>query len=91
MYPSHISVVAWVIVPRNSWGILSRNPRTVSFFRSAKIELYAAFRFAAIMARMGGQMKYYELLPADHDFEWNNLATTVLGNILGELGVQVSR
>lgn len=52
----------------------------------AYYELYAAFRFAAIMARMGGQMKYYEILPADHDFESNNLATTVLGAIMAELG-----
>lgn len=53
----------------------------------AYYELFAAFRFAAIMARMGGQMKFYELLPADHDFDSNNLATTVLAKVMDEIGV----
>ena len=39
------------------------------------------------MARMGGQMKYYELLPADHDFDSNNLATAVLRTVMDEIGV----
>jgi hypothetical protein len=53
----------------------------------AYYELFAAFRFAAIMSRLGGQMKYYELLPADHDFDVNNLATTVLNSVMEEMGV----
>jgi aminoglycoside phosphotransferase (APT) family kinase protein len=53
----------------------------------AYYELFAAFRFAAIMSRMGGQMKHYELLPADHDFDTNNLATTILGRVMEEIGV----
>jgi aminoglycoside phosphotransferase (APT) family kinase protein len=47
-------------------------------------EVFAAFRFAVIMARIGGQMKYYEILPADHEWESNNLSTVVLAKTLEE-------
>jgi len=47
-------------------------------------EVFAAFRFSAIMARIGVQMKYYEVLPADHEWESNNLACLTLARILDE-------
>ncbi len=50
-------------------------------------EIFAAFRFAAIMARMGRQMKYYELVPEDNTFDSNNLGSATLAKLLEEAGV----
>ena len=44
-------------------------------------------KFAAIMARLGRQLKHYEILPADHDMDVNNLASVTLERKLAELGV----
>lgn len=49
-------------------------------------EVFAAFRFAVIMARITGQMKYYELLPPDHEMDRENLASLILGRLLEEAG-----
>jgi aminoglycoside phosphotransferase (APT) family kinase protein len=49
-------------------------------------ELFAAFRFSAIMARLFLQMKHYEMLPADANTDVENFATAVLGTILAEVG-----
>ena len=50
----------------------------------AYYELFAVFRFSVIMARIGGQMKYYELVPPDHDFAQTNLGSVVLARMLDE-------
>jgi aminoglycoside phosphotransferase (APT) family kinase protein len=46
--------------------------------------VFAAWRFAAIMARLFLQMKHYELLPQDADSDVNNFATQVLQIVLDE-------
>jgi aminoglycoside phosphotransferase (APT) family kinase protein len=53
----------------------------------AYYEVFALLKFGAIMARLGLQMKHYEVLPADHDMDVNNLASVTLGRLLEELGV----
>ncbi len=45
-------------------------------------ELFAAFRFAVIMIRVGQQMIANGLLPPDSDFETNNTATNLLAKML---------
>ena len=50
-------------------------------------ELFALLKFAAIMARLGRQMKHYGILPPDHDMDVNNLASITLERKLAELGV----
>jgi len=50
-------------------------------------EVFALFKFAAIMARLGCQLKHYELLPADHDMDVINLASQTLARKLDEVGV----
>ena len=50
-------------------------------------EVFALMKFAAIMARLGRQLKHYEILPADHDMDVNNLASLTLARKLAELGV----
>lgn len=49
-------------------------------------EALALFKFAAIMARLGRQMKHYGLLPCEHDMDVNNLASATLARVLEELG-----
>jgi aminoglycoside phosphotransferase (APT) family kinase protein len=49
-------------------------------------EIFAAFRFSIIMARIVGQMKYYEILPADHPMDVENLGSVILGRLLEEAG-----
>ena len=44
-------------------------------------------KFAAIMARLGRQVKHYGILPQDHDMDVNNLASLTLARKLEELGV----
>jgi aminoglycoside phosphotransferase (APT) family kinase protein len=53
----------------------------------AYYEVLALLKFSAIMARLGLQLKHYEVLPADHDMDVNNLASTTLARQLDELGV----
>jgi aminoglycoside phosphotransferase (APT) family kinase protein len=49
-------------------------------------EIFAALRFSIIMARIVGQMKYYEILPADHPMDVDNLGSVILGRLLEEAG-----
>jgi aminoglycoside phosphotransferase (APT) family kinase protein len=50
-------------------------------------EVFALMKFAAIIARLGRQMKHYEVLPADSDMDVNNMASLTLARKLDELGV----
>jgi aminoglycoside phosphotransferase (APT) family kinase protein len=49
-------------------------------------EVLALFKFAAIMARLGRQLKHYEVLPPDHEMDVENLASVILARKLAELG-----
>jgi aminoglycoside phosphotransferase (APT) family kinase protein len=55
----------------------------------AYYQIFAGFRFSIIMARIVGQMKHYEVLPADHDMDVTNLASFTLARLLEESGVRV--
>jgi len=44
-------------------------------------------KFAAIIARLGRQMKHYEVLPADNEMDVDNFAAAILAKKLAELGV----
>ncbi len=44
-------------------------------------EIFSAFCFTVIMIRVAKQMKYYELLPEDSDFDVNNTASGFLERI----------
>ena len=50
-------------------------------------EVFALMKFAAIIARLGRQMKHYEVLPPDHEMDVNNFAADILARKLEELGV----
>jgi aminoglycoside phosphotransferase (APT) family kinase protein len=50
-------------------------------------EVFALMKFAAIMARLGRQLKHYEILPAEHDMDVNNLGSVTLARKLAEVGV----
>ncbi len=52
----------------------------------AYYEIFAAWRFAAIMARVFLQMKHYGILPADAPVDVVNLSTPVLEAVLSEVG-----
>ena len=45
-------------------------------------EIFAGFRFAAIMIRVVRQMKHYEILPADSNFDIDNPASQLLAKVL---------
>ena len=45
-------------------------------------EIFAGLRFAAIMVRVSRQMKHYEQLPADSDFDLDNPASQLLAKTL---------
>ena len=49
-------------------------------------EVFAAFRFAVIMARVFLQMKHYELVPEEAMVDVTNLSTPVLDAVLSEVG-----
>lgn len=49
-------------------------------------EVLALYKFAAIMARVIQQMKYYEVFPADSNMDVNNLATRLLAAALDDVG-----
>jgi len=49
-------------------------------------EVFAAWRFAVIMARVFLQMKHYEVLPAEVDVDVVNLSTPILERVLAEVG-----
>jgi aminoglycoside phosphotransferase (APT) family kinase protein len=50
-------------------------------------EVLALMKFAAIIARLGRQLKHYEVLPADNEMDVNNFAATILARKLAEIGV----
>jgi aminoglycoside phosphotransferase (APT) family kinase protein len=45
-------------------------------------EAFAGFRFAVIMIRVAQQLVHYGALPADSDFETNNVCTRLLARVL---------
>jgi aminoglycoside phosphotransferase (APT) family kinase protein len=49
----------------------------------AYYEILSATKFAVVMARIGQLFIYYDLVPADNDFPYNNTATQLLARILG--------
>jgi len=49
-------------------------------------EIFAAWRFAAVMARVFLQMKHYELVPEEAPVDVENLSTPVLQELLDEAG-----
>ena len=46
-------------------------------------EVLSAAKFAVVMARIGQLFIYYDLIPPDNDFPYNNTATQLLARILG--------
>jgi aminoglycoside phosphotransferase (APT) family kinase protein len=80
-------------VPRLS-GLPSRE-ETIARYRAASgidpqhleyYDLFATFRFATILARLGQQFREYGLMPADGDFDRNNTCTRMLEARLARLG-----
>ena len=49
-------------------------------------EIYSAWRFAVIMARVFQQMKHYEAVPQDSDIDQVNFTTPVLESVLDAVG-----
>jgi aminoglycoside phosphotransferase (APT) family kinase protein len=49
----------------------------------AYYEILSAFKMSVVMARIGQLFIYYDLVPADNDFPYNNTATQLLAKILG--------
>jgi len=49
-------------------------------------EIFAAWRFAVIMARIFTQMKYYEVMPEDAPVDVENLSSPILRSLLAEDG-----
>ena len=45
-------------------------------------EILGALRFTLIMVRVAKQLKTYELLPVDSDFEINNTSSRLLAKML---------
>ena len=45
-------------------------------------EIFAGFRFGVIMIRLAQQMVEYGLMPAESDFETNNIVTRLLAKLL---------
>jgi len=52
----------------------------------AYYEVLGLYKFAIIMARIGLQMKHYEILPPDSDMDVDNLASQVLARTLDATG-----
>ena len=57
--------------------LLGRDMENVEYY-----EVFAGFRFALVLARLGGLLKDSDILPIDSDFETNNLATQLLATML---------
>jgi aminoglycoside phosphotransferase (APT) family kinase protein len=71
-FPSREETVAqW----ERATGLSARD--TIDYY-----EVFAGFRFAAIMVRVVRQMKHYEQLPADSDFDFTNPASQLLAKLL---------
>ena len=47
-----------------------------------------SFDNVIIMARIAGQLKYYELIPADHGMDVDNLASLTLDRLREEAGAR---
>jgi aminoglycoside phosphotransferase (APT) family kinase protein len=45
-------------------------------------EMFAAYRFAAIMVRIAGQLQHFEMLPPDSRFAWENPMAGLLAKML---------
>lgn len=56
-------------------------PRHLDYY-----DLFAAFRFSAVMARLGQQFRVYGLMPVEADFDRNNTCTRMLEARLERLG-----
>ena len=56
-------------------------PRHLDYY-----DLFACFRFSAIMARLGQQFREHGLMPAEADFDRNNTCTRMLEARLARLG-----
>jgi aminoglycoside phosphotransferase (APT) family kinase protein len=52
----------------------------------AYCEVFAAWRFACILARIFMQMKFYEILPQDASLDVENFTTPILRSLLAEAG-----
>ncbi len=50
-------------------------------------EIFGLVRFSAIMARVIRQMKHYEIMPADHEMDVENLASVTLARQLLRAGI----
>ncbi|MAI80593.1 MAG: hypothetical protein CL917_16750 [Deltaproteobacteria bacterium] len=50
----------------------------------AYYEIFAAWRFAAIMARIFLQMKHFGVMPQDADIDRTNMTTPILESLLGQ-------
>ena len=57
--------------------LLGRDVENVEYY-----EVFAGFRFAVVLARLGALLKDSDILPIDSDFETNNLATQLLATML---------
>ncbi len=57
--------------------LLGRDMENIEYY-----EVFAGFRFALILARLGALLKDSDILPIDSDFETNNLATQLLATML---------
>lgn len=73
-FPSHAETIA------RYESLTGRTVRHVEWH-----EVFAGFRFAYIMLRIGAMMKLYGELPPDSDFGTNNFATDMLVRVLDEV------
>lgn len=58
-------------------GWLGRELRNLDWY-----EVFAAMRFSVIMARLAGQLKKYDVLPMEADFEYTNPCSMMLARLL---------
>jgi aminoglycoside phosphotransferase (APT) family kinase protein len=58
--------------------LLGRPMRNLRYY-----EVFAGFRFAVAMARIGQLLIHYGMVPPDSDFPVNNTATSLLATVLG--------
>jgi aminoglycoside phosphotransferase (APT) family kinase protein len=64
------------------WGAITGiEPQHLDYY-----DLFACFRFSAVMARVGQQFREYGLMPAEADLDRNNTCTRMLEARLARLG-----
>ena len=61
-------------------GLVDREARHFAYY-----EVLALYKFTVIMARIGLQLKHYEIMPPDNDMDVNNLASQTLLRVLDEM------